>query len=427
MNKGATATLNVKADTNWLTFDSTTLSGNLAGTFRFFRGFTGHEHYADLGIINMNGRLYDPVIARFFSPDNFVQAPDFTQSYNRYSYCLNNPLQYTDPSGESFIATAFAIGALTNVFFQMISGNINSAGDFLFSAGIGGLAGMAGAAAGSAAASAVGIGGFLGGAASGAASGAAAGAINSFGNTFMSSHNLGTSIGYGFLGGFMGALGGGLTGGLSRGILDDRHGYNFWDGSFYEEFVTGEVVPDGNYAAIADYYNNSSIADQYDAALANRYKEMFGVERCDFNIEEITTRTTNFGVKNPKYGMDGKWQFVRLSDNMGVGGFVSGNSVSGTHIHISPYTMNRNDIVFRALAGHELAHAYHHYLAPILGCVWDPVYSDRAAYLYTFNVYTRYNYTASAVSIYNTANSMGRWGSFPIWYSIPFYYQILPY
>ncbi len=91
---------NVKSDTNWLTFDSTTLSGNLAGTFRFSRGFTGHEHYADLKIINMNGRLYDPVIARFFSPDNFVQAPEFTQSYNRYSYCLNNPLQYTDPSGE---------------------------------------------------------------------------------------------------------------------------------------------------------------------------------------------------------------------------------------------------------------------------------------------------------------------------------------
>ncbi len=87
---------NVKNDANWLTFDSTTLSGNLAGTFRFSRGFTGHEHYADLKIINMNGRLYDPVIARFFSPDNFVQAPGFTQSYNRYSYCLNNPLQWVE-------------------------------------------------------------------------------------------------------------------------------------------------------------------------------------------------------------------------------------------------------------------------------------------------------------------------------------------
>jgi RHS repeat-associated protein len=64
------------------------------------RGFTGHEHYPEFKIINMNGRLYDPVICRFFSPDNFVQIPEFTQSFNRYSYCLNNPLKYTDPSGQ---------------------------------------------------------------------------------------------------------------------------------------------------------------------------------------------------------------------------------------------------------------------------------------------------------------------------------------
>ena len=37
---------------------------------------------------------------RFFSPDPFVQAPDFTQNYNRYSYCMNNPVMYTDPDGE---------------------------------------------------------------------------------------------------------------------------------------------------------------------------------------------------------------------------------------------------------------------------------------------------------------------------------------
>jgi RHS repeat-associated protein len=90
---------NVKADTNWTVF-ATNAPSTLIRSFRFDRGFTGHEHYADLKVINMNGRLYDPVIARFFSPDNFVQLPDFTQSYNRYSYCLNNPLQYVDPSGE---------------------------------------------------------------------------------------------------------------------------------------------------------------------------------------------------------------------------------------------------------------------------------------------------------------------------------------
>jgi RHS repeat-associated protein len=67
------------------------------------RGFTGHEHYPELKIINMNGRLYDPVIGRFFSPDNFVQIPEFTQSFNRYSYCLNNPLKYVDPTGQRYI------------------------------------------------------------------------------------------------------------------------------------------------------------------------------------------------------------------------------------------------------------------------------------------------------------------------------------
>jgi len=47
----------------------------------------------------MNGRLYDPFTGQFLSPDNYVQAPDFTQNLNRYVYCLNNPLKYTDPSG----------------------------------------------------------------------------------------------------------------------------------------------------------------------------------------------------------------------------------------------------------------------------------------------------------------------------------------
>ncbi|MCP4278375.1 MAG: hypothetical protein GY776_00005, partial [Alteromonas sp.] len=66
------------------------------------RGYTMHEHLDELNIINMNGRIYDPVIARFLSPDPFIQAPDFTQNFNSYSYVLNNPLKYTDPSGYSF-------------------------------------------------------------------------------------------------------------------------------------------------------------------------------------------------------------------------------------------------------------------------------------------------------------------------------------
>lgn len=66
------------------------------------RGFTGHEHLFDYGLINMNGRLYDPLQSRFLSLDPFVQTPEGSQNFNRYTYCLNNPLKYSDPSGEFF-------------------------------------------------------------------------------------------------------------------------------------------------------------------------------------------------------------------------------------------------------------------------------------------------------------------------------------
>ena len=76
------------------------------------RGYTGHEHLTQFRLINMNARLYDPAVGGFLSPDPYVQMPDFSQSYNRYSYCLNNPLKYTDTSGEFWnIAVGAAIGA----------------------------------------------------------------------------------------------------------------------------------------------------------------------------------------------------------------------------------------------------------------------------------------------------------------------------
>ena len=64
------------------------------------RGYTGHEHLPEYGLIHMNARLYDPQTGRFLSPDPYVQDPANTQSYNRYAHVLNDPLRYTDPSGE---------------------------------------------------------------------------------------------------------------------------------------------------------------------------------------------------------------------------------------------------------------------------------------------------------------------------------------
>jgi len=75
---------------------------NVPSPHLFDRGYTGHEHLDIFSLINMNGRAYDPWLGRFLSPDPFVQSPGYSQSYNRYSYCLNNPLKYTDPSGYTY-------------------------------------------------------------------------------------------------------------------------------------------------------------------------------------------------------------------------------------------------------------------------------------------------------------------------------------
>ena len=66
------------------------------------RGYTGHEQVDSVGLIHMNGRVYDPVIGRFLSADPMIQAPSDLQSYNRYAYVRNNPLTLTDPSGFSW-------------------------------------------------------------------------------------------------------------------------------------------------------------------------------------------------------------------------------------------------------------------------------------------------------------------------------------
>ena len=73
------------------------------------------------GFINCNARLYDPFIGRFLAPDPLIQNPASTQNFNRYSYCLNNPLKYTDESGEYALIDDLIAG--------LIGGTINWIGN----------------------------------------------------------------------------------------------------------------------------------------------------------------------------------------------------------------------------------------------------------------------------------------------------------
>ncbi|REC63441.1 type IV secretion protein Rhs [Chryseobacterium pennae] len=84
------------------------------------RGYTGHEHFSEVGIIHMNGRLYDPLLRRFLNADENIQDPMNTQNYNKYGYVMNNPLMYNDPSGEFLMWLA---GALVGGYLNGVAAN----------------------------------------------------------------------------------------------------------------------------------------------------------------------------------------------------------------------------------------------------------------------------------------------------------------
>ena len=142
------------------------------------RGFGGHEQLDVLDMVNMGGRMYDPYMGRFLTPDPYVQAPDNTQSLNRYAYCLNNPLSLTDPTGYlsmgSFFSAAVGIAVGVETF------------------GIG--SGVLGAVL----------------------SGACAGASSAFASTLMNGANFWTATKSAFVGGCWGALGGAVNYGIGE-------------------------------------------------------------------------------------------------------------------------------------------------------------------------------------------------------------------
>lgn len=210
----------------------------------FIRGYCGHEMLNDYQIINMNGRLYDPVLGRFLSPDNFVQTPDFSQNYNRYSYCLNNPLKYTDPSGEFWnLIIGAAIGGVFNWITHGCQFNAKGLGYFT----TGALAGSVGAGIASGTSVAMAGGnfwsgfaglangisstGFWAGAVTGASSGFAGGFLSGMGNSLVEGKNIGKSLTSGFLMGAEDALIGGISGGLFGGFDALDKNTNFWSGT----------------------------------------------------------------------------------------------------------------------------------------------------------------------------------------------------
>ncbi|MDR1345241.1 MAG: RHS repeat-associated core domain-containing protein, partial [Bacteroidales bacterium] len=389
---------------SWATADTRT-------SFLFDRGFTGHEHLDRFKIINMNGRLYDPVIARFFSPDPFVQMPGFTQNYNRYSYALNNPLIYKDPSGESFIVAAAIIGAFINAAINVYAGNIHNFGDLMAYGAIGGAAGAAGAAVGAAVWGATAVGGFVGGFYSGAAGGAVGGFMTGAGNAWMGGASFGQGLFSGVQSSIVGGIMGGLMGGLFSGINAAVHGADFSTGTFSNDLTFGTSSESYEEALAKAARYNEAEYKTIDVELKNRMTNELNFKVGDLNVNTITSKVPD-GL-----GLSGRDNFISKD-----GSIIYGRT---TGVFGKSYTMNipkgvvrsPGMVHFKAFAGHEIIHAYHY--SVISDALWDGNYSEGIAYRFTYNVYLSAgaNYSPYASKFYEILNTYPT--NIPAAYNIP--------
>ncbi|WP_262885685.1 RHS repeat domain-containing protein [Tenacibaculum maritimum] len=205
------------------------------GTTLLNRGYTGHEHFMGVALIHINGRMYDAKLGHFLSPDNFIQEPFSTQSFNRFGYVWNNPLKFTDPSGEIFwsvVIGAYLGGVQANGSYNPFEwkGNASTLLGVLGGAIIGGISGGVGAyAAAKLAPLITTAGGFLGGAVSG------------------------------FIGG---AVGGTILGGVIGGIRSVFHGKGFWTGKDLASKATAKTISSLKTESVHDVAPKNNLSNQ---------------------------------------------------------------------------------------------------------------------------------------------------------------------
>ncbi len=148
----------------------------------------------------MNGRMYDANLGRFLSPDNYIQDPFHTQSFNRYGYVLNNPLMYTDFTGEKFWKS---VGDWFQKHSKVITAVVTIAVAVVLTVATAGIASP-----------------LLAGAIIGAGAGFTAGAVGTWtqGGSFLS--GLGNGLLQGAIGAVSGAVGAGVGKWASKGLGD---------------------------------------------------------------------------------------------------------------------------------------------------------------------------------------------------------------
>lgn len=318
----------------------------LGGEMLFDRGYTGHEHFFRVGIIHMNGRIYDPVLKGFMSPDNFVQDPQNSQNFNRYAYCYNNPLMHTDPSGEWVVAGSAVLGAA--IIGAMIGGTVYvgmalyngefSIGGLLKSVAIGAVMGAAGGVASSFAPI-----GILPGTAYGAVTGTALGGLGAALN--------GTDIQKGFL---IGAISGGVLGGVFGGIQASELKADIW---------TGYRAPSEMVATPENIVNGTTPVDPTAEAARDLYVDSFQTEM-NANID----KNPNIRFIKPSGTTHLKGYCIDSQGNMfneTSGNWVLGTTTQSPWMAGNSYKMYLSTTAFASkeqlslVMAHELGHITH--------------------------------------------------------------------
>ncbi|UOU96861.1 FG-GAP-like repeat-containing protein [Chryseobacterium daecheongense] len=297
------------------------------------RGYTSHEHFAEVGIIHMNGRLYDPLLRRFLNADENIQDPTNTQNYNKYGYVLNNPLMFSDPNGEFFflapiiawVATnAIAIGtgaligaALGAIMYvgQAIYANNWSWGGFAKAIVTGAVTGAVSAGAGQI----FSAGGFWATVGNGALAGAGSGGITSLIN------------GTNFLQGLAkGAVIGGVVGAVSWGVSKAVKAVK----------VTQTAKANHEYTTIeSDVYNNSnnysSDKVDYNIETVKEFDEAYG-GLGNHGVKTVYNRTPEgYGLAENNLFYKKTW-FENLFGGTRAEGNVLGLTTPSNNIYLSP-------------------------------------------------------------------------------------------
>ncbi|WP_419488553.1 RHS repeat-associated core domain-containing protein [Chryseobacterium bernardetii] len=335
---------------------------NAAKNLIIDRGYTSHEHFMEVGIIHMNGRLYDPLLRRFLNADENIQDPTNTQIYNKYGYAVNNPLMYNDPSGEVlpflvgigigwFAATVLSgaiIGAAISMGIYILQATINNN----FS---------------------------LGGFAKSILLGAATGAVSAgLGEVFSAGGLLNT------------VANGALTGAGAGGVTALITGQNFLEGVWKGAVIGGGVAAvsyTANYFSSGSYKTKYFSKDSVTSSSDFTYDPSVSKETMQENIN--TMRSDNFTKEElQKFGV-GTDQLA--TKNVDLEGYLNpGNGQQYAYTTPKNYITGTSDIVYSPIAAqnrsllalsmvHETGHAY----GNALGLIDSSI--DRKKYNITYN------------------------------------------